>query len=131
MSKKQVIELLGEPQEKRLSDGKEIFQYEMKDENGEAKPRIAVFEDREVVFFGKPSEWKASSSTSQTASSGNHITNTNTVSPTINVKAPEVTVAPVINIGPGSSGSSDKRVHASGNSYFHSIPLVDETKESD
>ena len=41
---------------KKMSDTSEIFEYELKDENGEFKPRIVVFKDREVIFYGKQSE---------------------------------------------------------------------------
>ena len=95
MSQSQVKEILGEPISKKLSEGSEIFEYDLKDENGDLKPRIVVFEDREVVYFGKPSEFKTES---RKQAINGATQNTNTVSPTINITSPNVTVSPVINI---------------------------------
>lgn len=60
MTKKQVMDKLGEPKSKKmLVDGREIYEYDMKDDDGEIKPRVVVFQDKEVVFYGRPSEFQA------------------------------------------------------------------------
>lgn len=59
MTKAQVMDKLGEPKSKKMVDGKEIYEYDMKDDDGELKPRVVVFQDREVIFYGRPSEYQA------------------------------------------------------------------------
>ena len=59
MTKAQVMDKLGEPKSKKMVDGREIYEYDMEDEDGELKPRVVVFQDREVIFYGRPSEWQA------------------------------------------------------------------------
>ena len=133
MSQEQVISALGEPGVKKMTDGKEIFQYELKDENGESRPRIVVFKDREVVFYGKPSEYKSEqqSSTPNSASVQNHNTNTNTINPAITIGATNVTVNPVITVVPiEADATQNKRIPSSGSNYFHSVPTADEHHNS-
>jgi hypothetical protein len=122
MSQSKVIDLLGDPQTKKMEQGREIFQYEMKDDDGQFKPRIVVFEDREVIFYGKPSEYKKETSTSNYP--GGSIHNTNTLSPKIVVTAPSITVSPTINIQPVKPDDSPalNRMPSSNGSYFHEIP---------
>ena len=105
----------------------------LKDENGEFKPRIVVFKDREVVFYGKPSEYKSEqqSSTPNSASVQNHNTNTNTINPAITIGATNVTVNPVITVVPiEADATQNKRIPSSGSNYFHSVPTADEHHNS-
>lgn len=123
MSKSKVLDILGDPNSKRMVCGKEVYEYEMKDEDGETRPRVVVFEDREVSFYGKPSEIKCSTSENDRATNQN----TNTVSPTINVN-PNIAFNPIITVN-GSSGSpSPLKAPAGSGSYFHEIPTAEERK---
>lgn len=125
MSKAQVLDVLGEPKAKRMDGAREVYEYEMKDENGELKPRVVAFEDREVVFYGKPSEYKEQKTSTSQSAGGN--TNTNTVSPHINVN-PSINFNPVISVG--TQGSSPLRLPAGNGSYFHEIPNADELNKA-
>jgi hypothetical protein len=130
MSQKEVIAVLGSPASKRLAEGQEVFEYQLEDENGEVKPRLVVFEDKEVVFYGKPSDFsKTKSSTSQTASGGNHNTNSNSVAPIIKIAGPTITVSPVINLNHEAKQKEERTPAA--NSYFHDVPVVDPSKKQE
>jgi len=97
MTRKQVIAELGEPKSSKMVDGREILEYDASDD-GEAKPRIVVLEDREVIFFGKPSEY-ARQQEAKGHGSEAHVTTT--VSPTISP-----VISPVFNVSSTSPAAS-------------------------
>ena len=93
MTRSQVIDKLGEPKTSKMVDGREILEYDARDEDApEAKPRIVVLEDREVIFYGKPSEYARQ----QEKLHGGNAAITTTVSPTI---SPTITVSPTFTTG--------------------------------
>lgn len=96
MSRAQVEDILGEPSTVRGENGRTILEYVAKDDNDEDRTRIVVLEDREVIFFGKPSDYKAQQAAQNGASGTN--TSTVTVSPSINP-----TFSPVFNNYAGGS----------------------------
>jgi outer membrane protein assembly factor BamE (lipoprotein component of BamABCDE complex) len=126
MSKEQVIDILGEPTEKKFEGNRELYEYAV-DFDGTQKPRLIVFEDNEVVFSGRPADYKAQVEREASKNGGASNTNTVTVNPSINVN-------PIFNVGGGSTGS-DFRAPASiqkpaGNgSYFHEHPTVGGSNE--
>ena len=84
MTKKQVMDKLGEPKSKKMVDGREIYEYDMKDDDGELKPRVVVFQDREVIFYGRPSEYQAQMEKQRGTASGNGGGASVVVNPNIN-----------------------------------------------
>lgn len=93
MSKAQVMDKLGEPKSKKMVDGREIYEYDMKDDDGELKPRVVVFQDREVIFYGRPSEYQAQMEKRGLASGsggGAHVTVNPNINPVFN---------PIFNVG--------------------------------
>ena len=125
MTKAKVLSVLGDPSSKRMNCGREIYEYDMKDEDGDVRSRVVEFQDGEVSYYGKASGL-AACSTKENDRSGN--TNTNTVSPTITVGAPTVNLNPVINVNSG-SGPTPMRLPAGSGSYFHEIPTVDDLQK--
>ena len=126
MSKAQVVDALGEPQSKKMECGKEVYEYELKDNDGELKPRVVVFQDREVSFYGKPSEVKKCKDSESESSTSNTNTNTNNVNPVITVGAPNITFNPIVTVTPQSTTASPLLDRVPANSYFHSVPTANE-----
>ena len=122
MSKAQVIDELGEPQTTRTQDGREILEYEAKD-GDEMKPRLVVLEDREVVFFGRPSEYERQQTKAQ--DQGAQITTT--VSPVI---SPTFTNNPVINITQAAPKAlqTPAREPSEVKSWFHPAPTLEDVQ---
>ena len=121
MSKAQVIDELGEPKTTRAVDGREILEYEAQD-GDEMKPRLVVLEDREVVFYGRPSEYKRQSEQGQQGNAA--ITTTTTVSPTI---SPVFTNSPVFTISapaPLQSSVEASREPRESRSVFYPAPTL-------
>jgi hypothetical protein len=57
MSRAQVEKILGEPKTTKGVNGRTILEYQAQD-GDETKDRWVVLEDREVIFFGRPREYK-------------------------------------------------------------------------
>lgn len=124
MSKAQVVDALGEPKTTRAVDGREILEYDAED-GDETKPRIVVLEDREVVFYGRPSEYKRQSEAQ--AQSGPAITTT--VSPTI---SPTFTNAPVITISAPQSlpvATETRQTASDKRSFFYPAPTLEDLEK--
>lgn len=83
MSQKQVIKLLGEPETTKGLNGAKILEYTAKDASGEDKTRWVALKDQEVVFYGKPSEYKEAEAKASQNGDNKAQTNTVTVSPVI------------------------------------------------
>lgn len=114
MTKKQVIEELGEPKTTKALDGREVMVYDAKD-GDEEKPRWVVLEDKEVIFYGRPGEYEGKINRSPSGAA-----NTVTVSPNINP-----VISPIFNIN-GSPASTNVPQIQSGDGerllWFHANP---------
>ena len=58
MSKRQVTDILGEPNESKTVNGAQVLIYSPKDDEGDERLRWVVLQDKEVVFYGKPQDYK-------------------------------------------------------------------------
>jgi len=89
MTKEQVIKELGDPASIEQDKDSELLFFNVKD-NGQIKPRLVVLKDNEVVFSGKPSQYKTTEET--------------TKQPGIQVNP---TISPVFNIGTPHTGATN------------------------
>jgi len=137
MTRSQVIDKLGEPKTSKMVDGREILEYDARDEDApEAKPRIVVLEDREVIFYGKPSEYaRQQEKAAGGAGNGLHATISPTISPTITV-SPTFTTSP--SLSNASSNPQASAIPASiaaqynkgeRNISYHDVPEIQSTQE--
>ena len=122
MSKEQVIDFLGKPTEKKFQGNRELYEYQV-DFDGTNKPRLVVFQDNEVVFSGRPADYKEQLNLEASKNGGASNTNTVTVSPSINVN-------PIFNVGGGYNGErspASVQKPAGTGSYFHEHSTINQT----